>query len=108
MEKSAADFDDPPERARDDHVADPLRGGIERKFGRAAHEHVRPLAARVDDRAVGGEIDAEGLFAEEMLVRFDGGDIRFLMQIVRHRDVERVDAVVLEQLAPVGRRLPDR
>ena len=54
------------------------------------------------DRVVRGEIDPEGLLAEEMLPGAKRRDDDLLVQVVRDGTVDDLDAVVVEQVVVVG------
>ena len=57
---------------------------------------------------VRGPVDAERFLAQKMLARGDDGAVELLVQIVRHRAVDGLHTGVGQELAVVGRRLPDR
>ena len=84
-----------------------LRPGIEGELARHTHEGIGALDG-LDDATRGGQVDPEGLLAEEVAPRRNGGHVDLLVQLVGHGDIEHVDAVVLDELAPVVREAVHR
>ena len=93
------------EHAAEAALADEAQGllapGEERKLGGAAYEELRMRRDRGIDRVVRGEVDPEGLLAEQVLTSVDNGGVELLVQVVRHRAVDRLDKRVREQLSVV-------
>ena len=101
MQKLGTHLEHAAEAALADEAEGLLAPGEERKLGGAAYEELRMRRDRGIDRVVRGEVDPEGLLAEQVLTSVDNGGVELLVQVVRHRAVDRLDKRVREQLSVV-------
>ena len=99
------------ERAHLDHaaeapLADPpgglLAARVEGQLRRAADEQLGVECDLRVDRLVRGEVDAEGLLAEQVLAGAQRCGEDLLVEVVGNRAVDDLDALIREQLAIVG------
>ena len=103
MPEARAHVEDVTERTRLRVSEGALSARIEGELARHAHEGVRGINGAHD--ALGrGQVDAEGLLAEEVSPRRRGSGVDLLVQLMRHSDVEDIDRVIVDQVAPVVRQ----
>ena len=95
------DFEDTADRTGLREFEGALGAGEEGHLGAAAHEAAAGLHRGVD-AAGGGEVDAEGLFGEEVFTRGEDVAIELLMQVMRDGYVDDVDIRVGEERLVVG------
>ncbi len=108
VQVAGVDLDDPAEGPLLDHPPDSLGRREEDPLRRTPHEAVRMLLDGNQDRGVGRQVDAEGFLAHQVFARLDRGEVELLVQIVRHRHVDRLDLVVGQEFAIVARHLSER
>jgi hypothetical protein len=81
-----------------DSVTGSIKAGQEIPISVELDAQARDL---VEDRAVGGLVDAERLLAQQMLACAQHVDVDLLVQVVGHGDVDGVDVVTADQLGGV-------
>src|SRR5262245_29665901 len=107
VQEVAGGLDRLAERAGRDGLVGELGTRVERHLARAPDEDPGLVDGGADPLG-GGEVDAERLLREEVLARGGRGGVELLVQMVRDREVEDLDGVVVEQVAVVGRLVRDR
>ena len=96
--QAAFHLDDLAEAPFPDVFDDLVRAGEEGKLRRAAGEDLRMLAEHRQDLFVGRQVDAERLFAQQVFPRLNDIHIQPFMQIVRHRAINRLDCIGVQQI----------
>ena len=101
MEEQRPHLDRAPETALGDEPRHLLAAGIERQLRRAPDEKVGMLPDLYVDGRVRREVHPERLLAEQVLPGTKTGNVDFLVEVVRHCNVDGFDRFVREDLTVV-------
>ena len=83
-----------------------LRGGVIRKFARAADKDLRMLPHGAQDLLAGGQIDPERLFGQQMLAGTDDIGIDLRVLVMRHGAVNGFDLRIFQKLVIIMVKIP--
>jgi hypothetical protein len=102
VQKERANLDRTSEAPLRDPAPHLLAAGEERHLRGAAHEQVGLGGDRAHDRLVGVEVHAERLLAKQVLARLQRRDVELGVEVVRHRDVDRLHLRIVEHGARIA------